>query len=132
LNEIVQKTTHVCIIQGKQAMNPEHEARGALTAGYAFNSLSKLQVVGYRYLEDSTLKASQRALFESQSPEMRRQMNVLNDFEVKATLMEHINAVPSDVQVGVFQFPDCAVISNVITYSHVDHFQSLLVYKLWC
>jgi hypothetical protein len=34
------------LIAGKQAMNPEHEASGAIQAAYQFNSLAKLQVVG--------------------------------------------------------------------------------------
>ncbi len=31
---------------GKQALNPEHEAMGAMKAAYQFNPLSKLQVAG--------------------------------------------------------------------------------------
>ena len=32
--------------QGKQAMNPEHEATGAMKAAYQFNPQAKLQVTG--------------------------------------------------------------------------------------
>jgi hypothetical protein len=34
------------LFSGKQALNPEHEAVGAMTAAYQFSSLSKLQVIG--------------------------------------------------------------------------------------
>ena len=79
-------------------MNPEHEARGALNAGYTFNNISKVQVIGYRYLEDPSLKANQRKLFDSQ-PEMRKDMNILQDSEVKSLLKQKINEIPSDIQV---------------------------------
>jgi len=38
-----QKTIFVL---GKQALNPEHEAMGAMKSAYQFSSLSKLQVIG--------------------------------------------------------------------------------------
>ena len=83
---------------GKQAMNPEHEARGALNAGYAFHSMSKVQVIGYRYLDDPAFKAEQMALFESQ-PSMRKDMNILDDAEVKALVTQKIRQIPQDIQV---------------------------------
>jgi len=33
-------------VSGKQALNPEHEAMGAMKSAYQFSSLSKLQVIG--------------------------------------------------------------------------------------
>ena len=79
-------------------MNPEHEARGALNAGYAFHSMSKVQVIGYRYLDDPAFKAEQMALFESQ-PSMRKDMNILDDAEVKALVTQKIRQIPQDIQV---------------------------------
>lgn len=86
------------IILCKQAMNPEHEARGALNAGYAFHSMSKVQVIGYRYLDDPAFKAEQMALFESQ-PSMRKDMNILDDAEVKALVTQKIRQIPQDIQI---------------------------------
>lgn len=79
-------------------MNPEHEARGALNAGYAFNSLSKLQVVGYRYLDDPSLTGPQRSLFENEA-HLKRSMNVLDDAQVKGLLLEKIDQISSEIQV---------------------------------
>jgi hypothetical protein len=36
----------ILIVSGKQALNPEHEAMGAMKSAYQFSSLSKLQVIG--------------------------------------------------------------------------------------
>ena len=83
-------------------MNPEHESSGALNAGYAFNSMSKVQVIGYRYLDDSAFKAEQISLFESQ-PSMRKDMNILDDAEVKALVAQKIRQIPQDIQVILFK-----------------------------
>ena len=37
------------IFQGKQAVNPTHDAAGALRAAQEFNPTSTAKVVGYRY-----------------------------------------------------------------------------------
>ena len=84
---------------GKQAMNPENEARGALKAGYGFNTLSQLQVIGYRYHDDCTFNATQKELFET-NPKMRESMNVLTTEEVKDLITIHVNQIQSDVQVS--------------------------------
>ena len=81
-------------------MNPEHESQGALNASYAFNSVSKVRVIGYRYFEDPSLKANQRELFESQ-PGLREDMNILQDSEVKALVIQKINEIPTDIQVSI-------------------------------
>ena len=86
------------IIICKQAMNPEHEARGALNASYAFHSMSQVQVIGYRYLDDLAFKAEQIALFESQ-PSMRKDMNILDDAQVKALVTQKIRQIPHDIQI---------------------------------
>ena len=86
------------IIICKQAMNPEHEARGALNASYAFHSMSQVQVIGYRYLDDLAFKAEQIALFESQ-PSMRRDMNILDDAQVKSLVTQKIRQIPHDIQI---------------------------------
>ena len=36
----------ILTVSGKQALNPEHEAMGAMKSAYQFCSLSKLQVIG--------------------------------------------------------------------------------------
>ena len=91
------------IVLGKAAMNPEHEAQGARQAGYTFNNLSKLQVTGFRYLNDVTFNANQKNLFESQ-PQMRKDMNVLDDNEVKDLILEKIDQISNDVQIIFKQF----------------------------
>ena len=85
-------------IAGKQAINPENEARGALKAGYEYHSLSQLQVVGFRYQDDTTFNANQKELFEN-NYQMRKSMNVITDEEVKDLITHHINKIYSDVQV---------------------------------
>ena len=82
-------------------MNPENEARGALKAGYGFNTLSQLQVIGYRYHDDSTFNATQKELFET-NPKMRESMNVLTTEEVKDLITIHVNQIQSDVQVSTY------------------------------
>ena len=85
-------------IAGKQVINPENEARGALKAGYEYHSLSQLQVVGFRYQDDTTFNANQKELFEN-NYQMRKSMNVITDEEVKDLITHHINKIYSDVQV---------------------------------
>ena len=40
------------MLQGKQAVNPDHDAAGALRAAQHFNSAAKTKVIGYRYEVD--------------------------------------------------------------------------------
>ena len=91
-------------IAGKQAINPENEARGALKAGYEYHSLSQLQVAGFRYQDDTTFNANQKELFEN-NYQMRKSMNVITDEEVKDLIAHHINKINSDIQVMFLMSP---------------------------
>ena len=82
---------------GKQALNPEHEAKGAMKAGYVFHNLANLQIIGYRYFDDSTLNANQKEVFNNS--EMRKKMNVFTDDEVKDLVDKHISQIYSEIQV---------------------------------
>ena len=86
------------IIICKQSMNPEFDSQGALNAGYAFNSLSKMQIAGFRYVEDSSLKPKQQMALAS-DPEMRLNMNILTDTEVKQEILGKIGNIQNDVQI---------------------------------
>ena len=90
---------------GKQALNPEHEAQGAINAAYQYNRLSKLQVTGYRFLDDVTLSASQQLLFNTE-PELRLKMNVLDDAEVQTLLLNKICSMRGNVQI-IFNHYKC-------------------------
>ena len=81
-------------------MNPEHDAKGALQAGLAFNSLAKIQILGYRYLDDVSLDAKQRNRFEKQ-PELREEWNICDDDAVRNNVRNSVKNVASDVQVKI-------------------------------
>ena len=82
----------------KQAVNAEHESQGALRAAHDFSPNSKPQVVGYRFIGDTTLDATQREHYEK-SEELRKAFHIVNDEEAAATLWERIGRVKGKLKV---------------------------------
>ena len=68
-----------------------------MKAGYFFHNLANLQIIGYRYFDDSTLNANQKEVFNNS--EMRKKMNVFTDDEVKDLVDKHISQIYSEIQV---------------------------------
>ena len=91
-------------------MNPEHDAQGALNAGYAYNPLSKMQVVGYRFLDDSSLKGEQKARLAA-DPDLRKDMNILDDSDVRSQICLKLQDIPCDIQIifNQYQCQACGV-----------------------
>ena len=83
----------------KQAVNAEHESQGALRAAHDFSPNSKPQVVGYRFIGDTTLDATQREHYEK-SEELRKAFHIVNDEEVATTLWERIGKVKGKLKVS--------------------------------
>ena len=81
-------------------MNPDLEAGGALHASYSVggSKSSNVQVIGYRYLNDLSCKPEQRAQFESDIS-TRKNMNILDDAEVKDLVLQKIRNIPEAIQV---------------------------------
>lgn len=93
------------IIVCKHALNAEHEATGAMKAAYYYNPLSKMQITGYRFLNDCTLNADQRELFAN-NPAVRHQLNILSDKEVKNLILECISRLTTNIQI-IFNHYKC-------------------------
>ena len=83
---------------GKQSLNAEHDSAGALRAIAEMRPLAKPQVLGYRYLDDSTLDEAQRRYYEADA-EARKVFRVLNDEQVAAEVWESIAKISQNIQV---------------------------------
>ena len=81
-------------------MNPEHESQGALKAGLDLNAQAKIQVIGYRFLEDSTLDAVQRQRYEK-DPELRKDFHVLDELQVAQKIWDCIGKIHKNVKVSL-------------------------------
>jgi len=86
------------IIICKQAVNPDHDAAGALRAAQHFNSAAKTKVIGYRYLDDKSLSPEQQAAFQT-SQDTRKLFNVLTDEEIQNLITVSLKELPPAVQV---------------------------------
>ena len=64
------------IIVVKQSVNPKYDARGALAAMQDFADISKVSVIGYRFVSDAAFSDNQRDMIMA-DPRMREVMNVL-------------------------------------------------------
>ena len=117
-------------MSGKQAMNPEKDAIGALKAGYDFNNLSQLQVIGYRYHDDSTINATQKELFET-NQKMRENFNVLTTQEVKKLIIFHIHQIQCDIQASIYFYCQQVILvlaSLASSYYRQIHYNTTLVH----
>ena len=83
---------------GKQSLNAEHDSAGALRAIAEMRPLAKPQVLGYRYLDDSTLDEAQRRYYEADA-DARKVFRVLNDEQVAAEVWESITKISQNIQV---------------------------------
>ena len=68
------------IISCKQSANPDTDTRGALAAALDYDPRSSIQVVGYRFLDDSSLSMDQQMSCESDA-KTRETWNVKTDDE---------------------------------------------------
>ena len=86
------------LYSGKQSVNPAKDAAGALKAAQSFNKAGRTKVIGYRYLEDPSFTAEQRAALHD-NLETRKIFNVLTDDEIVSLLRSNIESLPAPVQV---------------------------------
>ena len=93
----------------KQSQNPEVEGQGAMKTGYSFNNIARLQVIGYRFLDDTSLNANLKERCEKDSG-LRRDLNVLTTEEVKNLVRCHISQIPKEIP----------VISSEYIYAHLE------------
>ena len=82
----------------KQSQNPEVEGQGAMKTGYSFNNMARLQVIGYRFLDDTSLNANLKERCEK-DPDLKRDLNVLTTEEVKKLVGHHISQIPQEIPV---------------------------------
>ena len=85
----------------KQSQNPEVEGQGAMKTGYSFNNMARLQVIGYRFLDDTSLNANLKERCEK-DPDLKRDLNVLTTEEVKKLVGHHISQIPQEIPVIEF------------------------------
>ena len=93
---------------GKQSLNAEHDSAGALRAIAEMHPLAKPQVLGYRYLDDSTLDEAQRRYYEANG-DARKVFRVLNDEQVAAEVWGRIAKISENIQV-IFPRQDRSVV----------------------
>eukprot|EP00090_Calanus_glacialis_P001173 TRINITY_DN10814_c0_g1_i2.p1 TRINITY_DN10814_c0_g1~~TRINITY_DN10814_c0_g1_i2.p1 ORF type:complete len:420 (-),score=100.19 TRINITY_DN10814_c0_g1_i2:746-2005(-) len=86
------------IIICKQAVNPTHDAAGALRAAQEFNPTSTAKVVGYRYLDDPSFSPEQQAALQT-SEDTRKLFNVLTNDELVGLVRKCVQDLPPPVQV---------------------------------
>ncbi len=70
-------------------------------------------MLGYRFLDDSTLTESQKAHYESDS-ESRKIFKVLDDRQVAETVWEAIGRIDNDVQVCRVIVPVYLITCNIL------------------
>ena len=80
-------------------MNPEHECKGAIRAITDLNPMAKFQVIGYRFLEDSTLDENQRLRYE-RDEQLRQDFHVLDQDQVAQEVWGTLRNIKQDVQVS--------------------------------
>ena len=93
---------------GKQSLNAEHDSAGALRAIAEMHPLAKPQVLGYRYIDDSTLDEAQRRYYEANG-DARKVFRVLNDEQVAAEVWGSIAKISENIQV-IFPRQDRSVV----------------------
>ena len=87
----------------KQSQNPEVEGQGAMKTGYSFNNMARLQVIGYRFLDDTSLNANLKERCEK-DPDLKRDLNVLTTKEVKKLVGHHISQIPQEIPVMIMLY----------------------------
>ena len=92
------------VIVLKQSMNPENDGKGALRAALEYDPHSKLQIVGYRFLEDQTITDEQRE--NLQDANTRKIFNVKTNEEIRELLGEKVNEIGKPIKV-IFQNKKC-------------------------
>jgi len=106
INEFLPKTIwENVIVICKQAVNPSKDGVGAVKAAQSFHKTVRLNVIGYRYLDDPCFTDEQRkALVEN--VETRKMFNVLTDEEIVGSISNTLASLPAPVQV-VFRDQRC-------------------------
>lgn len=94
------------IIICKQSMSPEDDGRGALAAALELNPHANIQLVGYRFIDDETFSAKQKAKLK-EDPSAREAFNVKTDDEVRLELCAALDNIDGPLQV-VFRTSRCA------------------------
>ena len=89
----------------KQSLNPVIDSAGAISAGQSFHKTARLNVIGYRYLDDPCITSEQRQKLVDDA-DTRKTFNVLTDAEIVSTIDEALTRLPAPVQV-VFRDQKC-------------------------
>ena len=110
-------------------MNPEDDAKGAMAAALDYDPKADIQLVGYRFLEDSTLTAKQRRNLDT-DPTVREAFNVKTNEEIQETLLAALDNIREPFRV-VFKGSccmDCAEVGDVRLMSNFCHMEPHLVH----
>ena len=81
------------------------DGSGALTAAKSFHSNKEVKVIGYRYLNDSSITSDQRQLL-NENIETRKTFNVLTDSEIVSLINDNLDSLPPPAQI-VFRNQRC-------------------------
>ncbi|XP_040569415.1 uncharacterized protein [Lepeophtheirus salmonis] len=86
------------VIICKQAIKAEKEGAGALRAAYDFNKTSKVQIKGYRYIDDPAFDDSDLSQF-LQDEAIKKKFNIVDDIDVRNIVYGTIEKLGAPIQI---------------------------------